>query len=124
MTWDDMAIDLLQAAKMLLVDHPRSAASRAYYAAHIALAKQLQANGFVPGAGQSTHPHLRQVALIDRFLSHMGQKRVAELRRVFRRLYSRRIDADYVRRVTFDYQTALESVRDASVVFATFNMRE
>ena len=44
MTWDELAIDLLKAAKAMLDTHPRSSASRAYYAAHIALAKVLEAN--------------------------------------------------------------------------------
>lgn len=124
MTWDEMSIDLLQAAKSLLVNHPRSAASRAYYAAHIALAKELEANGYRPTAGRTTQPHLRQVVLINQHLGYLGVKRIRELRRVIRRLYDRRIDADYVKRVSVDYLIALESIRDASVVFAMFGLKE
>lgn len=124
MTWDELAIDLLKAAKAMLTTHPRSAASRAYYAAHIALAKSLQANGFAPDQGYSTQQHRRQSRLIGQHLGHLGSQEVRELRQLFSRLYTRRIDSDYVRRVTIDRGIALESVRDASAVFVTLDVRE
>ncbi len=124
MTWDELAIDLLRAAKSLVDSHPRSAASRAYYAAHIALAKALQANGYVPMAGGATQPHRLQSRLIERHLGHMGAGTVRSLRRAFSRLYSRWIDADYVRRAMIDRAIALESVRDAVSVLWALDVRE
>ena len=124
MTWDEMAIDLLKASKAMLKTHPRSSASRAYYAAHIALAKILQERGFVPGRPYSTQPHLRQARLIGEFLNHLGVLGVRNLRQLFNRLYSRRIDADYVRTVTINEQIALDSVRDASSVFVVLGIQE
>lgn len=124
MTWDELAIDLLKAAKSMLEPYPRSSASRAYYAAHIALAKALEQSGFVADRGYSTQQHKRQSRLIGRFLGHLGGSGTRELRRLMSRLYARRVDADYVRRVTIDRQIALESVRDASAVFVALGIRE
>jgi len=124
MTWDELAIDLLKAAKAMLETHPRSSASRAYYAGHIALAKALEEHGFVPDRGYSTQQHRRQSSLIGQHLGHLGLNGVRELRRMMSRLYARRIDADYVRRVTIDRQIALESVRDASAVFVALGIQE
>ena len=124
MTWDELAIDLLKAAKAMLVTHPRSSASRAYYAAQIALAKALEQNGFVPDRGYSTQQHKKQSSLIGEHLSHLGSNGVKELRRMLSRLYARRVDADYVRRVTIDRQIALESLRDASAVFMALSIEE
>jgi uncharacterized protein (UPF0332 family) len=124
MTWDELAIDLLKASKAMLKSHPRSSASRAYYAAHIALAKVLQQRGFVPGRPYSTQPHLQQSRLIGQFLNHLGILGIRNLRQLFSRLYSRRIDSDYVRTVTIDQQIALDSVRDASSVFVVLGIVE
>jgi hypothetical protein len=124
MTWDELAIDMLKAAKALLRAHPRSAASRAYYAAHIALAKALEMRGFVPDRGFSTQQHKRQSRLIGQYLVSLGARGVREMRQAFSRLYTRRVDADYVRRVSMDRAIALESVRDASAVLAALGVRE
>jgi hypothetical protein len=124
MSWDEMAIDLLKAAKAMLNTHPRSSASRAYYAAHIALAKALEAHGFVPDHGSSTQQHKRQSRLIGQYLGHLGLSGIRLIRQAFSRLYARRIDSDYVRRVTIDREIALESVRDASTVFVALGVQE
>jgi hypothetical protein len=124
MTWDELAIDLLKAAKAMLRTHPRSSASRAYYAAHIALAKVLEAGGFVPASGYSTQHHTRQSKLIGQYLQRLGARGVRNMKQVFSRLYARRVDSDYVRRVTIDSNIAMESVRDASAVFAVLGVQE
>jgi uncharacterized protein (UPF0332 family) len=124
MTWDELAIDMIKAAKAMLDTHPRSSASRAYYAAHIALAKALQARGFVPDRGYSTQQHKRQSKLIGQHLGSLGKQGVKELRQAISRLYARRIDSDYVRRVTIDRQIALESLRDASAVLVVLGVSE
>jgi uncharacterized protein (UPF0332 family) len=124
MTWDEMAIDLLQAAKAMHATHPRSAASRAYYAAHIALAKVLQASGFVPAARRSTQSHDAQRRLIGLHLVHLGDRRVRDLRALFVRLYARRIDSDYIRTAQVDRSAALDAIRDASSVFVMLGIQE
>lgn len=124
MTWDELAIDLLRAARATLNEHPRSSASRAYYAAHIALAKSLEANGFAPSAGYSTQQHVRQSQLIGQYFGGLGPVGVRKLRRTISRPYSRRIDADYVPRVTIDQRIALESLRDASAVLNVLGVPE
>jgi len=124
MTWDELAIDMLKAAKALLDAHPRSAASRAYYAAHIALARVLEQHGFTPDRGYSTQQHRRQSRLIGQYLGHLGAQGIRSMRQLFSRLYARRIDSDYVRRVTINRQIALESVRDASAVFVALGLQE
>jgi uncharacterized protein (UPF0332 family) len=123
-TWDELAIDLLQAAKRTLDSHPRSSASRSYYAAHIALAKSLELNGFVSSPGYSTQQHKRQAKLIRQHLTHLGAVGMKRLIQALSRLYARRIDSDYVRRVTIDRDIALESLRDASSVFVALMVQE
>ena len=124
MTWNEFAIDLLQAAKVLLSSHPRSSASRSYYAAHIALAKALEASGYVPDHPYSTQPHKKQSKLIGLHLGHLGPMGVKRLRQTMSRLYARRIDSDYVRCVTIDSAIAIESMRDASAVLMALGIQE
>jgi len=122
MTWKDIGKDHLQAAKQALERHPRSAASRAYYAAHVVLAEELIAAGCVLGSRRETPPHNAQAQLIGMHLAGRGASFVRELRSVVRRLYSRRLDADYKRTVTLDRALALDSVRDASTLFSLFDV--
>ncbi|MGA2497644.1 MAG: HEPN domain-containing protein [Tepidisphaeraceae bacterium] len=117
MTWSEIGKNNLQAAKLNLAGQPRSAASRAYYAAHVVLAEKLVANGCPLSPGRQTPAHAAQASLIGRHLAHEGTKVVRELRAVIRRLYARRIDADYKRNVTMDRLLAMESIRDASTLF-------
>jgi hypothetical protein len=124
MTWNEMAIDMLKAAKAMLGSYPRSSVSRAYYGAHIALAQALRAEGYVPDHRNSTQPHNGQSKLIGIHLARLGPRGVKELRQLFSRLHIRRIDSDYVRQVTIDRATAMESVRDASTVFIMLNIPE
>ena len=124
MTWDQLAIDLLKAARAMRETHPRSSASRSYYSAHIALAKELESRGFVVKRPYSTQPHKGQSKLIDQYLGHLGPKAVKRLKRTMSRLYSRRIDSDYVRRVTIDRGLAMDSLRDASAVCVALKIKE
>ncbi len=124
MTWDEMAIDMLHAAKATRLSHPRCCASRAYYAAHVALAKALIKKGYKPSPGATTQGHKMQPKLIDQFLGEMGLKKRRDLKRILARLYRRRLDSDYVPEATVDAGIALESVRDAGAVFVTLGMPE
>jgi len=123
MTWPKIGTNHLQAAKRTLDEYPRSAASRAYYAAHVLLTHALVAAGYRPPSGRQTPPHAAQAKLIGSHLAGMGVAVVRELKTAIRRLYARRIDADYRRTVTFDRAAALESIRDASTLFKDLEAR-
>ena len=123
MTWNEIGQNHLQAARQLVVDHPRSATSRAYYAARVALAEALVNAGYSLPPRRETPPHQQQVMLIGVHLTKRSVRDVRELRTLMRRLYSRRIDADYKRTVTVDRSVAREAVRDASLVFRLLNLR-
>jgi len=114
MNWKDIAISNLACAKSVIADHPRSSASRAYYAAHVALALKLTAHGYAPPLGRQTQPHREQPGLIRRYLTSLGAKRQKRLAASYVRMYARRIDADYKRTVKVDKEAALDLVRDAA----------
>lgn len=123
MTWTQIAKSHLAAAKSLIREYPRSAASRAYYAAHAALTEELLKAGYVPPAGRQTPPHQGQAALIGQWMRSLSPRVTSDLRSVVRRLYARRIDADYRRTVTVDASAALDAVRDASTMFLALGVR-
>jgi uncharacterized protein (UPF0332 family) len=123
MTWAEMAVSSLAAAKKLLSDHPRASASRSYYAAHVALTEQLLKVGYVPPKGRQTQPHAGQSGLIRKKLAlSLGAVATKQMTAAFSRLYSRRIDADYNCNVTVDRSTALESIRNSASVLRAFKV--
>lgn len=125
MTWAEMAISSLAAARTVISEHPRASASRSYYAAHVALAEQLLSTGYVPPDGRQTQPHLSQSKLIKEKLSaSLGVTTTKRLVAAFSRLYTRRIDSDYKRTVTIDRGTALDSLRDAASILRAFKIGE
>ncbi len=117
MTWPEIGKNNLRAAKRTLEEEPRSSTSRAYYAAHVVLADVLVQAGYTLSLGRQTPPHAHQAKLVGQHLAHYGVSSVRELRAVVRRLYARRIDADYKQTVTVDRSTAMDSIRDASTLF-------
>lgn len=123
MSWLEIGKNHLEAAKLLIDDHPRSAASRAYYAAHVVLADSLIRAGADLSAGRQTPSHRAQAKLIAEHFAARGSLFVRRLKTSISRLYSRRIDADYLRSVTLDTATARECVRDASTVFVMLEVR-
>ena len=123
MTWVEIGTGNLAAAKLLVTGQPRSAVSRAYYAAHVVLAHALIKNGYVPPAPRQTQPHGLQAKLIGLHLGSLGTGGVSRVRQVMRRLYGRRIDADYKRTVTTGRASALEAVRDATTLFLVLGVR-
>ena len=122
MDWNDIGRDSLRAARVVRAEHPRSAVSRAYYAAHSVVAQALQDEGYVPPNGRQTQPHDAQANLIRLHLSPRGQRFVRELQSTIRRLYAARLDADYNRRVTIDATVSLQAVRDAHAVLLMFEV--
>ena len=123
MTWFEIGHNSLQAAKRTLSEHPRSSASRAYYAAHVVLTEALANEGWSAQTNSQTPPHHLQAKLIGQYLSYKGDRFVRELRTLVRRLYDRRLDADYRRTVTVDRSIALDSVRDSTTVLIMLGVR-
>ena len=123
MTWVEIGKENMAAAKHLITGQPRSAVSRAYYTPHAVLTDALVAEGYVPLSPRQTPPHSLQAKLIGLHLTWLGVSGVRRAREIMRRLYGRRIDADYKRTVTTGRATALESVRDASELFLLLGVR-
>jgi uncharacterized protein (UPF0332 family) len=123
MTWIEIGKSNLKAAKRLVVEHPRSSASRAYYAAHVVLTDALLRSGYIARPNAQTAPHRDQAILIGRHLSGKGFAVVKELRSLIRRLYAYRIDADYKRTVVVDPSLAKDSIRNASTLFRLLGVR-
>ncbi len=123
MTWSEIGKDSMQAAKQILNSSPRSCVSRAYYAAHVVLTESLLNAGCTLETGRQTPPHLAQAKLVGQYLAGMGDARVREIRAVIRRLYARRIDADYKRTITVDQVAARDSVRDVSTLFSLLGVK-
>ncbi len=118
MEWTEIGLSSLRAAKALRPNQPRSCVSRAYYAAHAVLTGALVGvGGYLPTGARQTPPHHAQAQLIGAHLGSGGTGFVRELRKVIRRLYARRLDADYRCTVSVDSQMATEALRDASTVF-------
>ena len=124
MTWEEIARDHLAAAKSLTRNHPRSAASRAYYAVHAGLTAALTGAGYRPKDNRETPPHEVQAKLIGLHLAKHGAGQVRDLRWLVRRSYQRRIDADYRRSVSVTGTEARDAIRDASALFVILGLRQ
>ena len=122
MAWTDMARDNLLAAKRMCKAHPRSAVSRAYYAAHVLVADALMAAGFAPTPPYETAPHRQQANLIAFHLAPRGPHFISDLSLAISRLYHRRLDADYSQLASVVSEQAKEAIRDAVEVFALLNV--
>ncbi len=117
MSWREIARDHLLAAKRMCKAHPRSATSRAYYAAHVLLSDALASSGYRPTVGRETAPHKEQRTLIASHFSPKGPEFVGDLTLAVSRLYKRRLDADYSRLAVIGSTEAREAIRDAVEVF-------
>ncbi len=117
-SWFEIARNHLLPAKRMCKAHPRSAVSRAYYAAHVLLTDALIGNGYVPVPPYETAPHKQQALLVAQYLASGGPLLVADLSQAVSRLYKRRLDADYSRLVAVDAVSAKDAIRDAVEVFA------
>jgi uncharacterized protein (UPF0332 family) len=117
MAWETIARDHLLAAKRMCKAHPRSAISRAYYAAHVLLTDALIGAGYVPTPPYETVPHKRQAIEVARHLASRGTALVTDLSLAITRLYKSRLDADYSRLAPMDAVRAKEAIRDAVEIF-------
>ena len=117
-----MALDSYRAAQKLHGVHPRSCASRAYYAAHAAVTRALLKAKYVPPAPLHSPPHRQIAGLIDSHLLGLGRSTRKELRASMRRLYSARLMADYSEARPIDRSDAMKSVRDAASVLKTLEV--
>lgn len=116
MTWSEIGQDHLLAARGMCIAHPRSAVSRAYDSAHVALAGELASQGYALKSGRQTPPHRDQKRLIRKYLRASGVTRVRELRRLMGQLYGQRLDADYSRLAAIDKVVAKQAVKNARSV--------
>ena len=123
MTWTEIGLSHLKAAKRTVDTEPRSSASRSYYAIHVVLAEALNAAGYKFAKLRQTQPHKDQKLLIDRYLHGFSQNDLRRLKTAVRQAYRRRLDADYDRRITFSKSMALDSLRDVVTVFRIFNVK-
>ena len=125
MTWHEIGRSHLSAAKTMVAAHPRSAVSRAYYAAHVVLSDSLAAAGCPLPPDRQTVSHEAQPRSIGvHLLAVLGPGGVRDVRRIVRRLYRRRIDADYRRTVGVTAVDARDAFRDAAVLFAALGVKE
>ena len=122
MAWAEIARNNLLGAKRMCKAHPRSAISRAYYAAHVLLTEALVSAGYVPIPPYETAPHKWQVNLVASYLSAGGPLLMTDLGEAISRLYKRRLDADYSQLVVVGPAQAKEAIRDAVEVFALLNV--
>jgi uncharacterized protein (UPF0332 family) len=118
MAWIEIARNHLLAAKRMCKAHPRSAISRAYYAAHVILTDKLLAVGYIPAAPYQTAPHRQQSILIGLHFAAEGAVFVTGLSQAVSRLYKARLDADYSRLASIEPPQAKEAIRDAAEIFA------
>ena len=123
MDWIEIGRNNLEAAKRMMTIEPRTATSRAYYAAHAVLAHVLVNAGYVCPPGRQTPPHAAQSRLIERHLGKLGRRGIREARATLTRLHSRRIDADYRRNVTIDQAVSRQAVRDAASLMTLLEAR-
>jgi uncharacterized protein (UPF0332 family) len=118
-TWQELSVECLRAAKMLLDEgYLRRSVSSAYYAAYSAVTSELVARGitFAHGWNNPAHEQLPDLILNNTTLPR--QTRYA-LNRIMRRLRTARETADYRPAVLVDRTLALASVHDAiAVLFA------
>jgi hypothetical protein len=119
MTWMQIGQDHLRAAKQLVRQHPRSAVSRAYYAAHVTLTQRLSENGWVAPANRQTPEHHRQSFLAGQFLASPKAPR-----QLIAGLYRRRLDADYNKRSHVGHDIAIQAVREACELFYHLRVTE
>lgn len=112
-TWQDMAAESARAANRLVRDDlVRSGVSRAYFAAYSAVTARVHEQGMTMFGDQANPPHRAVTDLIDNNLSGLRPVQRDELLSALRRLYKRRIVADYEPRDTVDRRFGHESLRD------------
>jgi uncharacterized protein (UPF0332 family) len=124
-TWAELAIDACKAARRLRDDHPRSAVSRAYYAAYSGVTNELAKDpGVTFSLGRSNPDHGR---LLD-YLQQSFAKRalptamIDRVRRNLRDLRRERERADYKPDESVLAREAKECLRRAEQVLAELGL--
>ncbi len=121
-SWLDVARNAREAANRLVTeDHFRSAASRAYYAAHSKITHELLATGgLVMPAGREGPSHARIRPLVESSMPNMDQAKRDKLSEMVGRLYALRIDADYRPSMEVEGTEAREAVSIMKTIFEAF----
>jgi uncharacterized protein (UPF0332 family) len=122
-TWQELAIDCLNASKRLTVyGHWRSSVNRSYYTAYCAVTSELAARGirFARGWNNPTHEQLPNLITHNLTLP-VGVRR--RLRKILRILRYAREDSDYRPGITIDRTVALNCIRDAMVVLKALGIQ-
>ena len=115
-TWQEIGQDSFSAAQTLYEQKRyRSSVSRSYYAAFSVLTYRLTQAGASFGGLQETPTHQAVPKLMKQHLTLSDRKMISSIA-IIRRLYARRIAADYQRRTTDD-MTAREAIRDTVTLF-------
>lgn len=112
-----IARDSLNAARACAdADHPRSAASRAYYAIFAAAHARLLRAGQTPRPGLGTWSHSELPDAIAAGVAREGRSRAAQFRQLLTRSHNLREPADYGTELEIDKPTALSSIADATAI--------
>ena len=116
MTWQDLSLDCLRAAKVLVSEGQwRSSVNRSYYTAYCAVTSELVARGVGFARGWNNPPHEQLLSLVTHNLA-LPQDVRRRFRKIIRILRHAREDADYRPGVSIDRTIALDCIRDAIVV--------
>ena len=117
MTWKEISLDSLAAAKALLADeHYRSAVSRAYYAVYSRIVGALVGKATFPSGYEGPHHE----DLDDLFFDYLSRVSIRDRWRYassVKQLYVKRLEADYQPSATVDMALARDVVVLASEVF-------
>jgi uncharacterized protein (UPF0332 family) len=122
-TWEQLALDSLRAAKLLLQEgFLRSCVNRSYFGAYAAATARLAERRvqFPHGGNNPTHEQLPRLILNNLELSEHNGRRVAA---AVRRLRYGRAEADYIPAAHLDRGLARDFVRDASTVLELLEVR-
>ena len=124
-TWVSMSIDACKASRKLREKHPRSAISRAYYAAYAAVTSELKKDpGVTFSADRGNPAHGSLLDYIQQSLPLQGHsaESVDDLRRCLRELRRDRERADYLPHASLDMDDAKEALRRAESVIYTLRL--
>jgi len=103
---------------------PRSATSRAYYAAFAAIAYTLEQQGTQFPMGRFGPSHQNVPELVRSNLKGLTRSRRQKILAAIKTLYASRLDADYKPPRTVDREVALRSLTAASLVASLLGVAE
>ena len=125
-TWTEMALEAKGAAERLMsrkteATHPRSACSRAYYAAYAAVTSVLPPGTPMAHGGNPSH---QQLPALTTTLSRYPLHTRRAIRQALSRLYKRRLDADYAPGSAVTDAVARNCLRDCALVFTEIGLHK